>query len=117
MMWSQKYRPRQLSECVLDHLDDEDQSLLQHAVTAATLPTLLLYGPPGTGKTTIAGILCDDNRFDVSCINGSDFEKHDVPRLRETISTYSLFLKQKCIRLEEMDGVTLSAKSSASNDR
>jgi replication-associated recombination protein RarA len=110
MMWSQKHRPTRLSECVLDHIDDEAQNLLREAVTAATLPNLLLYGPPGTGKTTIARILCDPKRFEVHAFNGSLFEKHDMPKLKEIVSTCSLYLKPKCIMIDEVDGVTMSAQ-------
>lgn len=110
MMWSQKYRPTKLSECVLDHIDEEGQNLLRQAVTPATLPNLLLYGPPGTGKTTIACILCDPKRFEVHAFNGSLFEKHDVPKLKEVVSTCSLYLKPKCIMIDEIDGVTTSAQ-------
>jgi replication-associated recombination protein RarA len=110
MMWSQKYRPTRLSECVLDHLDDASRKLLQRAATAATLPNLLLHGPPGTGKTTIARILCNDERFEVNALNGSLFEKRDVERLQELASSRSLFHDQRCIMFEEIDGATKSAQ-------
>jgi putative ATPase len=86
MMWSRKYRPTRLSECVLDHIDDEHQQLLQQAVTGI-IPNLLLHGPPGTGKTTIARILCDDERFEVSCFNGSIFGKSELAFLQELTRT------------------------------
>ena len=50
MMWANKYRPTQLSECVLDHLDAEAQNLIHQAVMAATLPNLLLHGPQAPGR-------------------------------------------------------------------
>ena len=90
MMWFEKYRPTQLCECVLDHIDNASQNLLRQAVTATTLPNLLLHGPPGTGKTTIARILCDEERFAVNAFNGSLFGKNgslfgkrDVEQLKE----------------------------------
>ena len=60
-MWSERHRPKMLSECVLEHLDDDSRKLLQEAVMASQLPNVLLYGPPGTGKSTIARILCDED--------------------------------------------------------
>jgi len=110
-MWFEKHRPTQLCECVLDHIDNASQNLLRQAVTAATLPNLLLHGPPGTGKTTIARILCDDERFAVNAFNGSLFGKRDVKKLKEMISSRSVFLEQRCIMVDEIDGATMSAQS------
>jgi putative ATPase len=110
MMWFEKYRPTQLCECVLDHIDNASQNLLRQAVTAATLPNLLLHGPPGTGKTTIARILCDDERFAVNDFNGSLFGKRDVEKLREMIRFRSLFHDQRCIMIDEIDGATMDAQ-------
>ena len=116
-MWFEKYRPTQLCECVLDHIDNASQNLLRQAVTAATLPNLLLHGPPGTGKTTIARILCDDERFAVNAFNGSLFGKNgslfgkrDVEQLKE-MRFRTVFGEQRCIMVDEIDGATMSAQS------
>ena len=111
MMWFEKYRPTQLCECVLDHIDNASQNLLRQAVTAATLPNLLLHGPPGTGKTTIARILCDDERFAVNAFNGSLFGKRDLEQLKGMIPYRAVTFQERCIMIDEIDGATMSAQS------
>ena len=108
-MWSERHRPKMLSECVLEHLDDHSRKLLQE-VTASQLPNVLMYGPPGTGKSTIARILCDETRFTVNCFNGSLFEKSDAEQLQKMVASRSVFLNHRCILIDEIDGATLNAQ-------
>ena len=72
-MWSERHRPKMLSECVLEHLDDHSRKLLQDA--AYQLPNVLLYGPPGTGKSTIARILCDNS------VHGEPFQRITIRKV------------------------------------
>ena len=110
-MWSERHRPKVLFECVLEHLDDDSRNLLRQTVTAAQLPNMLLYGPAGTGKTTIARILCNEDRFTVNRFNGSLFEKRDVENLQKLISSRSLFHQHRCILIDEIDGATRNAQN------
>ena len=76
-MWSERHRPKMLSECVLEHLDDHSRKLLQEAVTASQLPNVLMYGPPGTGKSTIARILCDRE----NSLHGEPFQRITIRKI------------------------------------
>ena len=47
--WVEKYRPKHLSDVVLD---ENNKIILDNIIENDHFPNLLLYGPPGTGKTT-----------------------------------------------------------------
>ena len=48
--WVEKYRPKKVSEVVLNQLNQE---IFQNILNKNYFPNLLIYGPPGSGKTTI----------------------------------------------------------------
>lgn len=106
MMLSEKYRPTSIDECVLSHLDPFEEDFLRRSVKSDTLPNLLLFGPPGTGKTTIARILCNDDKYSVHTYNGSLLGKAGVERFEKLIWTKSLFHEHRCILIDEVDGIT-----------
>jgi replication-associated recombination protein RarA len=109
-MWFELYRPKNLSECILEHIDDTSRSLLVHCATASELPNILLHGPAGTGKTTIARILSNKDRFAVYPFNGSLFGKREVEEIQDMVSSPSLFQEQRCFLIEEIDGATRNAQ-------
>ena len=47
--WCEKYRPKNIDDIVLDHLNKQ---ILKNIIETSYFPNLLFYGPPGTGKTT-----------------------------------------------------------------
>ena len=104
-MWYSAHRPRSLSECILEHLDDDARGLLQHAVRQETVPNLSLYGPPGTGKSTIASVLANKDRFIVNTLNGTDLEKNEISLLKRLIVSTSLFSQHRCIVIDELNAV------------
>lgn len=109
-MWSERYRPKILSDCILDHLDKPSRNVIEQSVLDDQLPNLLFYGPPGTGKTSIARILCDEERFAVNEFNGSLLEKQGVERMQAMLTTKSLFYNSRCFLIEEIDGSTEKAQ-------
>lgn len=112
--WSLKYRPQSLEDCVLDHLDADAKRMLLALAKTDELPSLLFYGPPGTGKTSIARILCDEERFVVDIFNGSEIEKRGIAEIEERMGG-NVFGKPRCILIDEVDGMTAKAQMALRN--
>jgi replication-associated recombination protein RarA len=106
MMLSEKYRPTTMGDCVLSQLEPYQEDLLRRAAMADRLPNLLLYGTPGTGKTTVARILCDSEKYVVDVFNGSLLNKTGVSSLERLVHARSLYHDQRCIFIDEIDGMT-----------
>ena len=109
-LWSQKYRPKKIEDCILPHSMKED---FQSMAEKDFLPSLLLSGSPGTGKTTVAKALCDQCNVDWMIINASN--DNGIDTLRGTISQYASTVsfegRQKMIILDEADSLTGPAQT------
>jgi replication factor C small subunit len=117
-MWSEKYRPWELSELV-DQNDvvDRLQSMLRKP---QDLPHLLFTGPPGSGKTTVAIIvaktLLKDYWQDFTMIlNASDERGIDV--IRERIKVFASHTDRRAgipfrvVLLDESDSLTSESQT------
>ena len=66
-----RLRPRTLDEIVgQKHILGKDK-LLDRAIRADKLSSLIFYGPPGTGKTTIAKVIAHTTKADFTQLNAT----------------------------------------------
>jgi len=118
-VWTEKYRPKTLSD-LKGHRKLKE--LLQHSVGAKCrgLPPLILYGPPGTGKTSIAMALAHDTYPDVDVnlftmyLNASDERSIEVIRERILHFTQTTWpgIERKFVIFDEVETMTDPAQAS-----
>ena len=105
MIWSDKYRPRN----IFDMVGNEQERLkvvnwLQNW-DKGTKP-LMLIGPAGVGKTTLIDILAQKLEYDVISLNASDLRNKQqiTDILNPILNNLSLFGKA-IIFIDEVDGI------------
>ncbi len=116
--WVEKYRPKQLSDVVLD---ENNKIILDNIIENDHFPNLLLYGPPGTGKTTT--IINLINSYQVKYnqnykglmihLNASDERGIDIIRnqIASFVNSSGLFMDgMKFVVLDEVDYMTKNAQ-------
>lgn len=101
-LWTEKYRPRTISECILPKSLEKTLSQL---VQTGELPNMIFTGGPGVGKTTAARALCNELELDYLMINGSEEGNIDTlrGRIKQFASTVSLQGGYKVVILDEAD--------------
>lgn len=103
-LWSEKYRPKTVADCVLPK---RLKNYFQALVDKGTMENMTLVGGPGTGKTTVAKAMCEEMGLDYIVINAS--ENGNIDTLRTTVrsfaSSMSFESKLKVIILDEADGL------------
>lgn len=104
-LWSQKYRPKVISECILPK---QIKDTFQKYVDNKEIPNLLLCGSQGTGKTSVALAMCEEIELDYLFINAS--EENGIDTLRNKIANYassvSLSGGRKVVILDEFESTT-----------
>ena len=109
-LWSEKYQPTCLDECILEGFAEHVQRALRKFERAPAVPNLLLFGIAGTGKSTIARLLADQAKYDLVWINGSLFKKENVSELVSRVSGKTLFDHRKLVFIDEADGISQPAQ-------
>jgi len=103
-LWVEKYRPVNISSCVLP---TETKKIFIDFVNNNEIPNLLLCGTAGVGKTTVARALCNELGADWILINGSEERNIDTLRvkIKQFASTVSLTVDggPKIVILDEAD--------------
>lgn len=124
LAWTEKYRPKKLSEMVgQEHVTER----LEAYAKARSMPHLLFAGPAGSGKTTAALCLArelfhGDISHDFLELNASDErgidimrsksqQKQDVTSLKDFARTRPLQGEFKIIFLDEADALTTDAQT------
>jgi len=105
MMWSEKYRPQNISEMIGN--EDARSSLVEYmAKWKKGVKPILLVGPPGIGKTTIANLIAKQFDYDLVGLNASDVRSKS--RINELLTPVmgndSIFGKQM-VFVDEVDGI------------
>ena len=105
MMWSEKYRPKN----ILDLVGNEDarNSFVEWLTKwkKGTKP-ILLVGPPGIGKTTLANLAAKQFDYDLISLNASDVRsKKNIQEILSPVLGNETIFGTPMIFIDEVDGI------------
>ena len=104
-MWSEKYRPQNISDMVGN--EEPREAIIKWFVKwkKGTKP-LLIIGPPGIGKTTIAYLLAKQFGYDMIGLNASDVRsKSRINEILTPVLGNVSVLGTPMIFVDEVDGI------------
>ena len=105
MMWSEKYRPKNL----LDVIGNEEAKIFLvewFGKWVKGSKPVLLVGPPGIGKTTLATLCAKQFEYDLIGLNASDVRnKQNIQDILSPILGNTGILGKTMIFVDEVDGI------------
>lgn len=105
MMWSEKYRPKNLLEMIGN--EEAKESFVKWITKwiKGTKP-LLLVGPPGIGKTTMAWLGAKQFGYDLISLNASDVRnKQRIEEILNPVMGNTGLLGKIMVFVDEVDGI------------
>lgn len=104
--WTDKYRPRKISEVVGQRAVSDFENWFSGWKTGGK--AALLWGKAGTGKTAVVYALTEERKLELIEINASDVRNsqsiEDV--VGHSTKQMSLFMRGKIILIDEVDGIS-----------
>ncbi|ONI45144.1 AAA family ATPase [Candidatus Epulonipiscioides gigas] len=79
-----KLRPKKLCEIVGQEHILKEGTLLNRAIQADKLQSMIFYGPSGTGKTTIAKVIANSTKAQFEILNATTSGKADIVNMVQT---------------------------------
>ena len=81
---AERMRPTTLQELVGQSHLTGNESVLQKAIAAQRIPSMILWGPPGVGKTSIAGIIANTLNLPFHTLSAISSGVKDIREVIET---------------------------------
>ena len=105
LMWSEKYRPQNISDMVGNE-EPREAIIKWFAKWKKGTKPLLIIGPPGIGKTTIAYLLAKQFGYDMIGLNASDVRsKSRINEILTPVLGNVSVLGTPMIFVDEVDGI------------
>lgn len=114
-IFTEKFRPRKVSEVVGDFKD----KILKYLENPNAIPHFLFYSKhPGTGKTSLAKAIINELGCDALILNSSDDRK--IETVREKVKQFALTQSttpglKRCVFLDEFDGMLKASQEALRN--